>query len=71
MHLVHVTQLLGLHIYAGSFETSQRGEMVCHFSEGRYLLGSGSAWWGVGRLSTGQEYRMSQCSIVYDLSSAF
>jgi hypothetical protein len=36
LHLVHVAHLLGLQIYAGSFETSQWGEMECCFSQGRY-----------------------------------
>jgi hypothetical protein len=43
LHMVHVAHLLRLQIYAGSFETSQWGEMVCCFSQGRHLLGLGSA----------------------------
>jgi hypothetical protein len=42
---MRVAYLLGLQIYAGSFETGQQGEMVCCFSQGRHLLGLGSALW--------------------------
>jgi hypothetical protein len=35
--------MLGLPVYVGSFETGQQEEMACHFSQGRYFLGLGSA----------------------------
>jgi hypothetical protein len=48
---VHFAHLLGLQVYAGSCETSQRGEMAYCFSQGRHLLGQGSVWQDIGRLS--------------------
>jgi hypothetical protein len=51
--MVCVPQLLGLWVYTGSFETGCRGEMSCHFPQGRYFLGLGSLWQGVGRLFKG------------------
>jgi hypothetical protein len=33
LHVVHDPHLLGLQIYAGSFETCWLGEMTCHFSQ--------------------------------------
>jgi hypothetical protein len=48
-----VAHLLGLQIYAGTFETSCQGEMVCHFSQGRHLLGLGSVWQGISGLPMG------------------
>jgi hypothetical protein len=45
--------LLGLQLYASSFETGCWGEMAGSFSQGRCLLGLGSARRGVGRLSMG------------------
>jgi hypothetical protein len=33
---MRVAYLLGLQIYAGSFETGQQGEMVCCFSQGTF-----------------------------------
>jgi hypothetical protein len=53
LHVLCIAHVLSLQVYAGSFETSQQGEMTCHFSQGRYFLGLGSVQWGVGRLSTG------------------
>jgi hypothetical protein len=37
-HVVHVPHLLHLQVYASSFETSQWGEIVCCFSQGRPFL---------------------------------
>jgi hypothetical protein len=37
--VVHVTHLLGLHIYAGSFETRPMGRMAGGFLQGTDLLG--------------------------------
>jgi hypothetical protein len=48
--VVCVAHLLGLKVYAGSFETGQQGEMVCHFSQGRHLLGLGTVQCGICRL---------------------
>jgi hypothetical protein len=50
--VVHVVHLLGLQVYAGSFETGWWAEMVCCFSQGRHFLGLGSVWQGIGRVST-------------------
>jgi hypothetical protein len=44
--VVCVAYLLGLKIYAGSFETSQWWEVICLFSQDRHLLGL-SSWVGV------------------------
>jgi hypothetical protein len=63
---------LGLQIYAGRFETIWWVEMAWHFSQGKLLLGLGSAWCGVSRLSTGYGSSMLQGSVLFDaLSSAF
>jgi hypothetical protein len=39
--VVCVAHLLYLQVYAGSFETSQQGEMECCFSQSRHFLGTG------------------------------
>jgi hypothetical protein len=44
--VVYVAHLLGVQVYAGSFETGQQEEIACLFSQGRHLLGLGLAWWG-------------------------
>jgi hypothetical protein len=36
LYVVRGAHLLGLQIYAGSFETNQWEEMVCCFSQGTY-----------------------------------
>jgi hypothetical protein len=64
------TCLLDLQIYAGRFETSQQGEMVDSSSQGRHLLGVGSAQWGVGRLPIGFQYAVGLVPFEA-LSSAF
>jgi hypothetical protein len=51
--VVLVAHLFLLQVYTDSFETSQWGEMPCCFSQGRPLLGQGSAQQGIGSLSTG------------------
>jgi hypothetical protein len=45
--------LLDLQIYTGSFEIGHQEEKVGGFSQGRHLLGLGSACQDTGRLSTG------------------
>jgi hypothetical protein len=44
-HVVYGTHLLGSQV---SFETGQQGEMAVGFSQGRGLLGLGSALLGIG-----------------------
>jgi hypothetical protein len=51
--VVHIALLLGLQVYAGSFEAGRRGEMACWFFQGRCLLGLGSVWCSIGKLSMG------------------
>jgi hypothetical protein len=51
--VVCVAHLLGLQVYIGSIAISWQGEMVCHFSQGRHLLGLGSVWQGISGLPMG------------------
>jgi hypothetical protein len=53
LHVVQGNHLLGLQIYAGSFETGLQGEMACCSFQGRHLLGLGSSQRAVGSLSMG------------------
>jgi hypothetical protein len=52
-HVLYDMHLLGLQVYAGSFETSWCGEMVWHFSYGKHLLGLHLAWWVLRGVSMG------------------
>jgi hypothetical protein len=70
--LFHIVQLLILQVYAGSFETGQQIEMVCHFSQVIYFLGLVSVPWGTGRLSKCYGFRILQSKVLVDaLSSAY
>jgi hypothetical protein len=55
--------LLGLQVYACSFENGQPRERAGSFSQGRYLKGLDSALWVVCRLSMGLGSSMSQWSV--------